>query len=198
MEIVDILFYLFTIIIIGCAILTVTLKHVLHAAICLMFTLFTTGALFLLMNAEFVALVQVMVYIGGVVIFIVYAILLTTDLGEKFLPVPPAKRAMAAVFTLLIAGIMTFLLSSKIKLYSDPLEDRVNQSPEVTMVMEQRDPNYEKPEFPTVASIGERLLRSDTMGFLIPFEVISVILLAALFAASTIARKSKREEEAAA
>ena len=130
MEIVDALFYLFSVIIITCAVLTVTLKHVLHAAICLMGCLFTTGALFLLMFAEFVAVMQVLVYVGGVVIFIIYAILLTSDLGEKFAPIPKAKRVLAGTFCFMIAAIVSFLLMNHIELSSIPLVDY--DQPEVT------------------------------------------------------------------
>jgi NADH-quinone oxidoreductase subunit J len=170
-------------IIIG-AVLTVTVKHVLHAAICLMGTLFTTGALFLLMFAEFVAVMQVLVYIGGVVIFIIYAILLTSDLGEKFIPVPAAKRAMAATFSLLLAALISYLLVYQVTIYSDPIVDK-----ETSVLDEGR--------MTTVSEIGVRLLDAGPTGFLIPFEVISLILLAALIAAATIARKSKQEVGAA-
>lgn len=185
MEIVDILFYVFSVIILTCAVLTVTLKHVLHATICLMGTLFATGALFLLMYAEFVAIMQVLVYVGGVVIFIIYAILLTSDLGDKFIPVPPGKRAMAATFSLLIATLVSYLLVYQVKLFSDPIIDSGQGV-------------LDESRLTTIEDIGVHLLDAGPMGFLIPFEVISLILLAALIAASTIARKSGQEEEAAA
>ena len=184
MEIIDVLFYLFSFAIISTAVLTVTIRHVLHAAICLMACLFMTGALFLLMFAEFVALMQVLVYVGGVVIFILYAILLTSDLGEKFIPVAQTKRVLAAVFCLLIAGLGAFLLSNQVMVVSSPIIDYENIKQAASRV-------------PTAKDIGYKLLDNSTTGFLIPFEVISVILLAALMASSTIARRSKLEDEEA-
>lgn len=181
MEIVDILFYLFSVIIISCAVLTVTLKHVLHAAICLMGCLFMTGALFLLMFAEFVAVMQVLVYVGGVVIFIIYAILLTSDLGEKFAPIPLPKRIMAGTFCFIIAVLTSFILVNYVELSSIPLVDY-------------EDADLTQKRVPNAKSIGIQLLSSKSTGFLIPFEVISMILLAALMASATIARRSKEEE----
>ena len=181
MEIIDVLFYLFAFAILFCAIMTVTLKHVLHAAICLMGCLLATGGLFILMHAELVALMQVMVYIGGVIIFIVYAILLTTDLGDKFLPIAPAKRVLAAMFSLILALIISYIMVYKLHVLSDPILPTA------------QDPLGSK--LPTIAGVGESLLKSGPTGFLIPFEVISVILLTALIAASTIARKSAQEKQ---
>lgn len=182
MEIIDVLFYLFTFAILFCAVMTVTLKHVLHAAISLMGCLLATGGLFLLMHAELVALMQIMVYIGGVVIFIVYAILLTTDLGDKFLIISPTKRVLAAMFSLILAVIVSYIMMYKLHLVSDPIV-----------------PNLDNPtaqeKIPDIAAIGERLLQSGATGFLIPFEVISIVLLTALIAASTIARKSGQEKQ---
>ena len=151
-------------------------SHVLHAAISLMGCLLATGGLFLLMHAELVALMQIMVYIGGVIIFIVYAILLTTDLGDKFLPIAPAKRILASLFSLILAVIISYVMVYKLNLVSDPIlgaEDKL----------------------PSIAKIGESLLQSGPTGFLIPFEIISIILLTALIAASTIARKSGQEKQ---
>lgn len=169
---IDILFYLFSLIIIACATLTVTLKHVLHSAICLMGCLFSTGALFLLMNAEFVALMQILVYVGGVVIFIIYAVLLTSNLGERYVSGSVAKRGIAGVCAFLFSGILAYLYSFKSGMY---IQDHSG-----TVV--------------TIRDIGMRLLSTDVNGFLIPFEVISVILLVALIAASTIARKLSQDD----
>lgn len=189
MEIVDVLFSIFSLIIITCAVLTVTLKHVLHAAICLMGCLFATSALFLLMFAEFVALMQVMVYIGGVVIFMLYAILLTTDLGEKFVPISAPKRMLACVFSLVIAGLGSYILSNEVQLNSNPIIDYelvgTGTAEEEQMLR----------KVPTARSIGTVLLHKGDTGFLIPFEVISIILLAALMGAATIARRGKDEEQ---
>lgn len=173
MEGIDILFFLFSFIIVICGVLTVSLKHVLHAAICLMGCLFATGALFLLMNAEFVALMQILVYVGGVVIFIIYAVLLTSDLGEKYISPSVGKRAIAAVCAVLFSGILTYLYSFKSEMV-------IREGSDVAV---------------GIHDIGMRLLSAEPNGFLIPFEIISIILLVALIAASTIARKISVEGE---
>lgn len=170
----DILFYLFATLIVASGILTVTLKHVLHAAICLMGCLFATGSLFLLMNSEFVALMQVLVYVGGIVIFIIYSVLLTSDLGEKYLSASILKRSSAAFAAIVFAAITAALFMGNAGMAGTSVAHAA----------------------PGIETIGMRLLSTQANGFLIPFEVISVILLVALISSSTIARKlpSKRSE----
>ena len=165
-----VLFWVFGALILLCGLLTVTLKNLLHAAIALMGCLFTTGALFLLMHEEFIALMQVMVYIGGVVIFIVYAILLTTDLGERYLAPVRGRMAVAGMAAIaLVVALVVVVMPAAIG-----EREAVASST-------------------TIETIGIRLLDAGATGFLVPFEVISLLLLSALVGASVIARRGEDE-----
>jgi NADH-quinone oxidoreductase subunit J len=135
-------------------------------------TLFGTAILYLLQNAEFVALAQVMVYIGGVVIFAVFTILLTTNLGEKEMAVSNGRKGFAA----LLSGGLAWLFI-RLMLSTEGLGGAAQDG------------------YATAATIGTRMLRFDSEGFIVPFEVISVLLLAAMIGAVVLARKDKNPTE---
>ncbi len=173
MSITDLLFYADAALILGSALLAVSLRHVLHAALALMMALFSTAGLFLLLQAEFAALVQVLVYIGGVVIFIVYTILLTAQVGDALPRIGTAKNLRAAagalVFCALLLGVLWLGHAG------EAIADHAGNA-----VLAQAG---------GVKAIGRRLLSTKPDGFLVPFEIISLLLLAALVGAISIARK---------
>jgi len=154
------------------SLLVVTLKNLLHAALSLIAAFGVTAGLYILLNAEFVAAAQVMVYIGGIVIFIVFAILLTTKLGEKFLP---SNRLVKGVSFLIASGVFIplALFFKSAKLTSTASEGSQNGS---------------------IEAIGLRLMNIGADGFIVPFEVISILLLASVIGAITVARKSRADD----
>lgn len=160
----QILFTIFAILILGCGLLAVTLRNLLHAAIAMMGCLLASGALFLLLYQEFVALMEVMVYVGGVIIFVVYTILLTSRTGqETFAPTPAKLVGSLVVAGLVFAGLATVVVQAGL--------DGREAGQEVGLT-----------------EIGGRLLRGDEAGFLLPFELISILLLSALIGAATVAQ----------
>ena len=78
-----IIFLILAVIILGCGILAVTTKRIMHAATYLMFVLFGTAGLYFLMGYTFLASVQVMVYAGGVVVLYIFALMLTGRQDKK-------------------------------------------------------------------------------------------------------------------
>jgi len=172
-SITDLLFYADAVLILGSTVLAVSLRHVLHAALALMMALFSTAGLFLLLHAEFAALVQVMVYIGGVVIFIVYTILLTAHLGEEVPRSHPAKQLGALIGALLFCALLLAVLWT----------GRAWEAPAVHAA------DAALAQAGGVKTIGRRLLSAAPDGFLVPFEIVSLLLLAALVGAISIARK---------
>jgi len=167
----DILFYITAIIMVAGALLTVTVKNVLHSAIALIGTFFASAVLYFLLHAEFVGVAQVMVYIGGVVVFIVLAILLTIRLGERILEAGKSRKIMAALFAVAISVFAVMLLKETNSIVQTETED-----------------------FASLAAIGERLLSPSSTGFLLPFEAISLLLLISLIGAITIAYIPKEDK----
>jgi len=165
----DSLFYLFSTAIVVFSLLVVTLRNLLHSALALIAAFGVTAGLYILLHAEFVAAAQVMVYIGGIVIFIVFAILLTTKLGEKHL----SSNALIKGASVFIATGVFIPLA--LFFYQAKLTESIATSDESG----------------SLEAIGLRLMNIGTEGFIVPFEIISVLLLAAVIGAITVARKGR-------
>ncbi|MDR2731603.1 MAG: NADH-quinone oxidoreductase subunit J [Fibromonadaceae bacterium] len=168
----DIFFYITAIVMVAGAFLTVLAKNILHSAVALIGVFFGTAVLYFLLSAEFIAVAQVMVYIGGVVVFIVFAILLTSRLGEKVLETRTLRKVVAAFFGITIAVLAVFIL----------------REAHGGLVIEEN-------EFATLAAIGKRLLSPESNGFLLPFEAISLLLLISLIGAVSIARTPQDDKD---
>jgi NADH-quinone oxidoreductase subunit J len=144
------------------AVLAVTSSRVLHAALWLVVTLGSVAACYLLLGAELVALVQLLVYVGGVIVVLLFALMLTRADGAEVAPVDTsrARRGLAAV----IAAVLTALLGWAT----------------VALVGWERRPLGG----PGNAEIGAQIF--DTWVW--PFELLSLLLLLALIAAIAVAR----------
>ena len=165
------------------ALLTVTARNLFRAALALLGVLWCTAMLFILLKAEMVALVQVMVYIGGIMIFVLYAVLLTSELGGKM-----ARPSLLKVFGGL--GASAAFLSMLLALSKWAAESTV----EIVGPAAVPDPA----NIASLKVLGLRLLDPGEQGFLVPFELISVVLLASMVGAIAIARQGGAPEAGAA
>ena len=169
------MFYFLALTSIGFALCVVMSQRLLRAAVALMMTLTMSAGLYLLLDAEFLAGVQVLVYVGGIVVLIVFAVMLTRagDLVEER---PMLTRKI-------IGGLSSGLLAlvSCVVLCED-IGQGVSQ--------------FEIPEtFPPAPAnetleIGRLLLDFGQAGYVLPFEIISLLLLAAVIAGIVIARRT--------
>ncbi len=166
----DLFFYGVCSVLLGLAMLTVAASNLFRAALSLLGVLFCTAILFILLQAELVALVQVMVYIGGILIFVLYAVLLTSELGGK-MPSPARPKAWAA----LGLSLATLAVLAGVSRGTGPSSESAQGN------------------IAAVKSLGLRLLDPGPNGFLVPFELISVLLLAAMVGAIAIARQGRVE-----
>lgn len=172
----DFLFYVLASMLVVLSLLAVSLPNLLHGAISLIASFLVTAALYIMMQLEFVALSQIMLYIGGIVIFMLIIILLTTGLGEddSLNRISLTQRFNRA---LIPAGLLFALLYFLGKTPSTLLQSPTHRAAPVTL-----------------DDVGFRLLSTNN-GFIVPFEVISILLLVALVGAVVIARKDKEEGE---
>jgi NADH-quinone oxidoreductase subunit J len=164
----DLFFYGLCAAMLGLAAVTVLARNLFRASLGLLGVLLGTAALFLLLQAEMVALVQVMVYIGGILIFVLYAVLLTSELGGRMPGPSPAKIGMAVV-----SAVIAFAFLGRLA-WAAASPERAPEGPIAAL----------KP-------LGARLLDPGPGGFLAPFELISVLLLAAMVGAIAVARAGK-------
>lgn len=155
------------------SILSVTTKRIIRAATYLLFVLFGTAGLYFLLGYTFLGAVQIMVYAGGVVVLYVFAIMLTgktaTTTTQKQLCI--RKRCAALIATLIGTGLLMFTFASR-QFKSIALDN--------TVTNESAAP---------IKELGQRLLSSGQDGYLLPFEAVSVLLLACIIGGLIIARK---------
>lgn len=171
----DIAFYVVAAIMLFTALLTVAARNILQSAVFLIFSFVGTAILYMLLHAEFIALAQIMVYVGGVVIFVVFTILLTSHLGEDaFSAKVPRTFAAFALAIAFVAVMVKMILPVKELAVSTP------NAPE---------------GFASLNAFALRLLGYGSDGFVIPFEVVSILLLMTLICSITVARKSKEEQK---
>lgn len=168
----QIIFYAISALILGAGILSVTTKKIFRAAIWLLFSMIGVAALYFWMEVEFIAAVQVVVYVGGIVVLIIFSVFLTQKSGEDMLN-PVAKRNIFSLLAVLIGFVLSYLL-----IYQN------NFPPDSGSVLQVN-----------VADIGTQLLSTKETGFALPFEVVSILLLAAMIGCIVIAIKSKPAEE---
>jgi NADH:ubiquinone oxidoreductase subunit 6 (chain J) len=171
MNIETVVFYLLSGMTLAFGALTVTTRHIFRAAIYLLFALIGVAGIYLLMEMNFMAALQVVIYVGGIVVLIIFSIFLTHQVGEKVSVPSPKKVAQSALVAL--AGLV-LVLSVLLPLGFEKSGAACDSS---------------------VKSIGMQLLDYKNYGYVLPFEVISVFLLAALVGSIVIAMKDKTPEE---
>jgi NADH-quinone oxidoreductase subunit J len=171
MQITQILFLIFAAIILGSAFKVVTTKKMIHAAFWLIVTLFGVAALYAMLNAGFMAMVQIVVYVGAIAILFIFAIMLTRkELLDSAAPLNK-NWGVAALFGLLSFGGLYTLLRNW-----EGFSNKASAlSTDVDMITE----------------LGTALVTPNA--YLLPFEVASVLLLAALIGAVYVANEAKSD-----
>ena len=147
------------------ALLVVTTPNLVHAALWLILTLFGVAVTFVLLNATFLAVVQVVVYIGAIAILMIFAIMLTRKVMQDSGPQTNTNWGWAAVLGLLLfVGLALILINSGAADFS--LQTLATDAD-------------------TISQLGQELVSPNA--YVIPFEVASVLLLAALIGAIAVA-----------
>ncbi len=153
------------------ALRVVTTKNVIHAALYLVVVLASIGALYVLLAAEFVAAVQILVYIGAIVVLFLFGIMLTrAPIGDEG-GLDNDQRWTAAVTSLFLLGILSFVLLDAFGDEELPGLEEVSRE-QLTATR-------------GTGAVGDAIFST----YLVPFEVVSILLLAALVGAIVLARK---------
>jgi NADH-quinone oxidoreductase subunit J len=160
------MFVLFSVMIIVFSILTVTTRRILRAATYLLMVLVSTSGLYFMLNYQFMAAVQLSLYAGGIVVLIIFSILLTSHISQKFEPVGLKKAVFSALAA--IAGAILCIITI--------LDYRFSATSEAAKEIDMK-------------LIGRSLLSVEHDGYVLPFEVISLLLLSAMIAAIIVAKK---------
>lgn len=166
MNLGTITFYLVAAVTVGSAAMVAFSRNIIYSAFSLLGTFAGVAAVYVFLGADFVAAVQVLIYVGGILVLVLFAVMLT----HRITDVQITNRAVGRLPALLIIGIFILLLIQTIQETSWVKAKEVAYSP-------------------TAAKIGDLFLQD----YLLPFELASLVLLAALIGAVSLSRKEIRE-----
>jgi NADH-quinone oxidoreductase subunit J len=165
------IFYIVALIMIVSAIASVSSRKMLRSVIYLLFVLAGIAGIFFLIDYNFLAAVQLTVYAGGIIVLMIFSVLLVHHIEMKLEIAKTSKRLVTAIACLIGVGVFVSTIYS----YDFKVEGIATTT--------------------TTEEIGIGLLSYEAGGFILPFEVISVLLLAAMIGAIIIAKGKKLESE---
>ena len=162
MTLYDIIFYLFALVTISSAYLVVTVRNIVYSAFSLLFTLFGIAGLYALLGADFVAIVQLIVYVGGILILMIFGVMLTNKITNVQIKTGVFQILPATIGVGIFGGFLLAVL-----LNTNWLNLNVKDSPATTF------------------QLGQLLMNE----WVLPFELLGIVLLIALLGAASVARK---------
>ncbi|MBS1948213.1 MAG: NADH-quinone oxidoreductase subunit J [Bacteroidetes bacterium] len=165
-----IVFYLLALLTLVCGILSVSTRQIFRAAIYLLFTLIGIAGIYFWLDYQFIAAVQIVVYVGGIVVLIIFSIFLTQQTGERLPRQKPGRKIFSALAV--FCGFAFTMLQVFQHEFTGTLEEGAQ---------------------PSVQNIGKLMLGTQNGGYALPFELVSMLLLAALVGCIVIAIKNKEE-----
>ena len=177
-DLIAIYFYIFAFIAVAGAVGVVALRNIFHSALSMVVCLFAVAGFFVLLNAEFLAAVQVILYVGAIMVLIIFAILLSTQIMRKNIIQTNAYAIPGFIFSFLFLLVTSWVI--------------------ITTAFVERD---QVPFYP--AWLGElpRTLDNTTiMGwslmatYTLPFEIASILLLMSLIGSVILAHRKKDDE----
>lgn len=162
MSIYDIIFYLFAAITVISAFFVVTTRNIVYSAYYLLFTFFGVAGIYVLLGADFIAVVQLVVYVGGILILLLFGVMLTNKITNVQIKTGTVKLVPAVVGVALLAGALGAILLN------------TNWKTENSII-----------PVPTTHSLGMLLIQQ----YAVVFELLGILLLIALIGAASMARK---------
>ncbi|PIU44304.1 MAG: NADH-quinone oxidoreductase subunit J [Ignavibacteriales bacterium CG07_land_8_20_14_0_80_59_12] len=166
MDFVDIIFVVFALIVVVSAFIVVFSRSIIRSAFSLLFTFFGVAGLYVLLNADFLAVTQVLIYVGGILILILFGVMLTTNVVSVEIKTGTLQTVPAAVIVAVLSGTIAGIFWFT-EWHTAPAR-----------------------EGPTTKALGT-LFMTD---YLLPFEIASILLLVALIGAAMIARHERGTE----
>jgi NADH-quinone oxidoreductase subunit J len=166
MTLFDIVFFIFAAITVVSAFLVVTSRNILYSAFSLLFTFFGVAGLYALLSADFLAVTQILIYVGGILVLLLFGVMLTNRVIDVEVTTSTLRTVPALLIVAVVAGSLTGVFYSTWRWTSLPPSDLTTTTP----------------------AIGTLLLTT----YLLPFEIASVLLLVALIGAALISRRERR------
>lgn len=164
---IDIAFWFFAVLIVGSALVVVLSRNMIYSVFALLFTFFGVAGIYVLLNADFLAVTQIMIYIGGILVLLIFGIMLTNNITGVDI-----KSGQTGKIQMFFAGLLTLfsIISLVYIAVTTNWKLASGNSSDVST---------------TIDAIGKELLTN----YLLAFESASVLLLIAIIGAALIARR---------
>ena len=163
MNFYDTLFYFFAIVTVASAGIVVFSRNIMYSAFSLLFTFFGVAGIYVLLNADFIAVSQLLIYVGGILVLLLFGVMLTNKVVNVEMKTGTLQTLPASILVAVTAGALCAVFY-------------VTDWKIVSSVAEVAN---------TTNVLGEMFMTT----YLLPFEVISIVLLVALIGAALMARK---------
>lgn len=158
----DLIFWIVAIVIVGCTVSVIFTRNIFRAALFLIVAFFSIAILYVMLAADFLAAVQVLIYVGAIGILIIFAVMLTREIYRG--NVPNRLSWTAFITSLFLFVLIAFsLMNTRWRIVALPAP------------------------VPTTEGIGMKLF--SVSGFVLPFEIASVLLLAAIIGSIVLVRE---------
>ena len=168
MQLFDYAFFVFAFITLASAFIVVFSKNVVYSAFSLLFTFFGVAGLYALLQADFLAVTQILIYVGGILVLLLFGVMLTSRVVNVELKTGTLQTVPALLLVAVVAGTLSGLFYSSWRQTSAAPVELATTTP----------------------TLGQMLMTT----YLLPFEIASVILLVALIGAAMFARKKPKVE----
>jgi len=162
----SVIFYLLVVLVVGSSAIVVFAQNIVHAVFALFVTLLAVAGFYAMLGADFLAVTQVVVYVGGILALLLFGILLTSRM-----PIILGLITRRTYFLATLVGLMVFAILTTVIIQADWLRGQIQMQPK-----------------PTIEPLGELLLGR----YLFPFEFASLTLLVALIGAAYLVRRGGR------
>lgn len=184
------LFWLFAIIACGGAVSVVICQNVVRMALGLITSLSSVSALFFMMSADFVGATQLMVYVGGTIVLVIFGVMLTSSSKLQKIKASPADGALAAGIGALFLLTIAFTVGSVD--WIDGWEAKAHKRTHGYNYVEGEPETGDTLRPLAMSFVGLRPDAPDRAGYLLPFEIVSVHLLVVLVGAAYLARAKRK------
>jgi NADH:ubiquinone oxidoreductase subunit 6 (subunit J) len=181
----QVIFIILSVLTLGTALLVVTLRNLFHAALALMASFLGVAGLYLMLDAGFLAAAQLLVYIGAISILLIFAIMMTRRLMNTTESAFNSQGGMALVTAVISFLVVAWTVSKFSQVLPEVVQKQVETKPMSLDVL----PYIQN----SVVAMGRAFV--DPNGYVLPFEIASVLLLAALVGAIIVAWPKAEDEE---
>ncbi len=172
MDFATLVFWIIAVILVGSALAVVGLRNIVHSALALVIVFAMAAGIYVLLNAEFIAIVQILIYVGAITILILFAIMLTRVTGKQSTNPVSKQWWLGAIVSILIGtGII----------YAEMNSSHAVSNEGVSSALPGNVSN--------VVRIGQLLYSPTGYSYVLPFEVASLVLLVAIIGAIVIGRE---------